>query len=84
MTAPDIAGIVGVALILAAYVGAQLQRLDPLRAPSLLMNLAGALLILLSLAYDFNLPAVLMETAWALTAVFGLVQLARGKRPQAG
>jgi hypothetical protein len=43
-----------------------------------LLNLTGALLILLSLYFDFNLSAVLMEGAWALVALIGLVRLALG------
>ena len=76
MTWPDLLGIVGVLLILAAYAGATSGRLDPKKAPALVLNLMGALLILLSLAFDFNLSAALMEAAWALVAVFGLARLA--------
>jgi len=76
VTLPDAAGVVGVVLILVAYAGATTGRLDPKRAPALLLNLVGASLILLSLAYDFNLSAALMEGAWALVALTGLVRLA--------
>lgn len=79
MTAPDALGVVGVLCILIAYAGATSKKLDPARAPALLLNLAGALLILVSLYFDFNLSAVLMEGAWALVAVYGLVQLALGR-----
>ena len=78
MTVPDLLGVVGVLLILVAYAGATTNRLDATKAPALLLNLAGALLILLSLYFDFNLSAVLMEAAWALLAVIGLVRLALG------
>jgi hypothetical protein len=74
MTGPDIAGVVGVGLILAAYGGVQLERLDPRGLLAGFANLTGALLILLSLAYDFNLSAVLMEGAWALFAALGIVR----------
>ena len=81
MTVPDMLGVVGVLLILIAYTGATTGKMDPKRAPALLLNLAGALLILVSLYFDFNLSAVLMEGAWALVAVFGLARLALvGKR----
>ncbi|MEO8926048.1 MAG: hypothetical protein ABI306_02695 [Caulobacteraceae bacterium] len=40
------------------------------------MNLAGACLILLSLAHAFNLAAFLMEAAWAAVAGLGLIRLA--------
>lgn len=75
MSLPDIAGLLGVLLILAAYAGAQLRRLDPLKAPALVMNLTGALLILVSLANDWNLSAAVMEAAWALVALYGLSRL---------
>ena len=63
-------------MILAAYAGATSGRLDPKRATALTLNLIGAGLILLSLAYDFNLSAVLMEAAWAVVALAGLLRLA--------
>ncbi len=69
----------GVALILVAYAGAQLGRLEPRHAPSLVMNLVGAALILLSLAFRFNLASFLMEAAWALVALYGLARLALGR-----
>lgn len=80
MTLPEIGGLVGVGLILAAYVGVQVDRLDPKRVPSLLMNLIGSLLILWSMVNAFNLPAFLMEAAWAATALFGLGKLAAKRR----
>ena len=58
-----------------AYVAAQLHRLDPGRAPSLIINLAGACLVMLSLVYAFNISAFLMEVVWAAAALFGLVRL---------
>jgi len=76
----DVLGVVGVLLILAAYAGAQHGRLDPRRAPSLLMNLGGAGLIIVSLLYRFNLSAFLVEAAWASVALYGLVRLALGKK----
>jgi hypothetical protein len=39
-------------------------------------GVGGVLLILWSLSVDFNLSAALMEGAWALVAVIGLVRLA--------
>jgi hypothetical protein len=76
ISAPDAAGMVGVVLMLAAYIGAQTRRLDPTEAPSLVMNLVGPALVILSLLYRFNLPAFLTETAWAAAAMFGLARLA--------
>ncbi len=80
MSAIDLVGVAGVALILVAYAGAQFGRLEPRRAPALLLNLVGACLILVSLAFRFNLAAVLMEAAWALVAIYGLVRLLLARR----
>jgi hypothetical protein len=80
MTLPDLGGLVGVTLMLVAYALGQIGRLRIDKAPALLMNLGGAALVLISLLYKFNLSAFLMETAWALVALFGLVRLALKKR----
>ena len=66
MSAYDIAGLVGVALILAGYAAATIGRLHPKGAPSLAINFVGASLILLSLMRNFNLSAAIVEGAWAL------------------
>jgi hypothetical protein len=81
---PDIAGLVGVILILAAYAAATAGRLHPKGPLSLTANLAGASLILLSLvAGRFNLSAAIVEGAWALIALAGLARLAiRGPEPR--
>jgi hypothetical protein len=80
MSLPDLGGVIGVLLILAAYAGGQIGRLKMDEAPALLMNLCGALLVLVSLLYRFNLSAFLMEAAWALVALYGLGKLALRKR----
>jgi len=76
MTLPDIGGVIGVLMMLVAYALAQVGKMQVDRLPSLVMNLVGSLLVLLSLAFKFNLSAALMEGAWALVALFGLVKLA--------
>ncbi|HEY7901775.1 MAG TPA: hypothetical protein VIC25_11395 [Caulobacteraceae bacterium] len=76
MRPTDAAGLVGVVLMLGAYIGAQLGRLNPARAPSLVMNFAGASLVMYSLLFAFNLSAFLTEAAWAVAAAFGLARLA--------
>lgn len=81
MSLPDAAGLVGVVLMLAAYVGAQNGRLDPSRAPSLVLNLVGPGLVIFSLFFRFNLPAFLTEAAWATVAAGGLIRLALRRRP---
>ncbi len=75
MSFPDAAGLFGVLLILVAYAGAQVGRLEPRHAPALVLNLVGAGLIIWSLTFSFNLSAFLMEAAWALVALYGLIML---------
>ena len=69
-------GVFGVLLMLVAYAGIHFDRLDPKKVAALLMNLTGSSLVLLSMLHAFNLSAFLMEAAWAVIAVFGLVRLA--------
>jgi hypothetical protein len=77
----DLAGMIGVVLMLTAYVGAQNGRLDPTKAPSLLLNLIGPGLVIFSLMFSFNLPAFLTEAAWAAAAAIGLVKLGLKRKP---
>ncbi|MES2755726.1 MAG: hypothetical protein V4659_13805 [Pseudomonadota bacterium] len=83
MSGHDLIGLAGVALILIAYALTVAGRLDAQQPAALLLNLGGALLILVSLTRDFNLSAVVMESAWAAVALFGLARLAF-KRPGRG
>lgn len=77
MSLTDAAGLGGVLLILVAYAGAAMGRLDANRPISLICNLIGACLILMSLlTEDFNLSATVMEGAWALVALGGLIKWA--------
>ena len=68
----DWAGMIGVVLILLAYLFLQLGRLAALDLRYSGLNLAGALLIILSLLFDFNLSAFLMEAAWVAISIMGM------------
>ena len=68
----DLAGFVGVVLIVVAYLLLQLNQL-PSSAPAYsLLNAIGAFLVMVSLVFDFNLSAFLMEAFWFLISLFGL------------
>jgi hypothetical protein len=70
----DIAGLAGVVLIVIAYLLLQLEKL-PSSAPSYsLLNALGAFLVMVSLVFDFNLSAFLMEAFWFLISLFGFVR----------
>ena len=78
----DVAGLVGVAVILGGYMAATLGRLRSDGAPSLAVNFVGASLILVSLTRAFNLSAAIVEGAWALIALAGLVRWALRRLPR--
>jgi hypothetical protein len=75
MSLYDVAGLIGVATILAAYAATALGGLNPKGALSLALNAAGPCLILASLSQRFNLSAAIVEAAWAMIALIGLARI---------
>lgn len=71
----DFIGNLGVVLILAAYLLVQMRRLDATGTVNLVANGLGAAFILVSLAYDFNLSAFLIEIVWLLISIYGLARI---------
>ncbi len=69
-------GLVGVGMMLLAYGLTVAGRLDVNAWPALAANFVGASLVLVSLYFDFNLSAAVIEAAWALIAGAGLLRLA--------
>jgi hypothetical protein len=81
MSWTDAAGLAGVFVILVAYAGAALGRLNPQGVWSLLANFVGACGILASLLLaNFNLSSTVMEGAWAAVALIGLARLGLKRR----
>ena len=70
----DIAGNVGVAMMVLAYLLLQTGKLRMNDLRYLLMNIIGAALVLISLLYSFNLSAFLVEVFWLLISLFGLIK----------
>ena len=70
----DAIGLFGVVLLLIAYGLTVGGKLDPLRPAALLLNLFGAIGILISLLGAFNVSALVIETAWAMIAIAGLAR----------
>jgi hypothetical protein len=68
------AGLVGVGVILAAYLANQQDWLDARHWPFPAANLAGSLLILMSLWNAWNLPSVVIEAAWSMISLWGLIR----------
>lgn len=81
MALPDVAGLIGVAIVLVAYAGAALNKFAASGAIPLAANFIGACLILFSLSRAFNVSAVAMEGSWAVVSLLGLIRLAFKRRP---
>jgi len=83
----DLVGFIGVLLILIGYLLLQLGKLPSSSPRYSLLNAGGALLILVSLIFAFNLSAFIVEAFWFLISLLGLWRsLISGKnsRPSAG
>ena len=84
----DWAGYIGVALVLLAFLLLQAHRLHGNGLTYQVMNIFGALGVLLSLLFgSFNLSAFLLEAAWIAIGVYGVAANWRRRRavtPPAG
>lgn len=70
----DFAGNLGVLMMVIAYLMLQLDRLSSSSFTYLILNALGAVLVMLSLMFRFNLSAFLMEAFWLLISLFGLAK----------
>jgi hypothetical protein len=68
----DLAGFIGVLLIVIAYLLLQLDKLPSSSPRYSLLNAGGALLIIVSLIFAFNLSAFIVEVFWFLISLLGL------------
>jgi len=68
----DLVGFIGVLLIVVAYLLLQLDKLPSSSPKYSLLNAAGALLIIVSLVFAFNLSAFIVEVFWFLISLLGL------------
>lgn len=70
----DLVGNLGVLLILVSYLLLQLGRLHVTHLAYSVANSIGAFCIVVTLLYEFNLSAFLVEAAWLLISLFGVAQ----------
>jgi len=70
----DLVGNLGVLTILGCYLLLQLERVNPRGWRFSLLNAVGAGLILISLLVEFNFSAFLVELAWFLISLFGVLR----------
>ena len=75
----DAAGMAGVACIVLAYLLIQAGRLDSLDLRYSVLNLIGALLITVSLIFEFNLSAFVIEMAWVTISIIGIARALKNR-----
>jgi paired small multidrug resistance pump len=76
----DLVGNVGVLMILGTYFALQAGRLDAKSIAYSVLNGIGAGSITVSLLFDFNLSAFVVEAAWVAVSIYGLVRAMRARR----
>ena len=74
-------GIFGVFLVLLAYFLLQSNIISNKEPRFSLLNLIGAILILYSLFYHWNLASVIIEIAWITISIQGLINCYINKKP---
>lgn len=77
----DLVGNIGVVLMVLGYLLLQAEKIRSSDLSYSLMNGVGALLVLISLIYRFNVSAFLVELFWLLISIYGLIKFAA--RPRA-
>jgi hypothetical protein len=73
----DLIGNAGVVAILATYALVQLDRLEVRDFSYSLLNALGAVFILISLMFDFNLSSFVIEIFWLAISVYAIVRRGR-------
>jgi hypothetical protein len=74
MTAPDVVGLLGVVLYVAAYAGLQLGKLGLADVRYTVLNAVGGLAVIFSLVWSFNLAAFVTQVMWLLFTVVGYLR----------
>jgi len=76
----DLLGTVGVALIVVMYFLLQVGKITPDRPVFSALNAAGSAMIIVSLAFEFNFSAFLIEAFWLAISLYGLARTLRMRK----
>ena len=79
-TVADGLGVIGSLCICSAYLAVSLGRIDAERLPYQLINITGAVLLLISLYFRPNPGAILIEVLWLAIASFGIARALMARR----
>ncbi len=78
VTIYDLAGILGAFLAITAYFATQQRWITAQDWQFPAANLIAAILILISLIADWNLPSFVIEAFWLVISVYGIWKAFRG------
>jgi len=76
----DIIGMFGTASIVAAFFLIQFEKLSPKGLSYNLLNLVGAILLLISLCINFNLASFVIELFWICASLVGIYKYYERRR----
>ena len=72
-------GIVGTTCILGGYFLLQMERISSRNLSYSILNAVGASFLVVSLLFDFNLSALMVESFWALISAIGIIRCLRSR-----
>jgi len=76
----DAVGNLGAILIVGSYLLVQIRKMSATSLAYTLVNGLGALLIMISLCFDFNMSAFVVESFWLLISLVGLGRIYLDRR----
>jgi predicted membrane protein len=77
---PDVIGMTGVFLLIIAYFLLSTNRMSSQSLKYQLLNLIGAIFILFSLFFNFNLSSFAIEMIWIIISLIGIYKITRDKK----
>jgi len=76
----DIIGVVGVSFVLITYYLLQVEKIDSKGFWYSFLNLFGAVLIMYSLMYNWNLASIIIEIFWIVISAYGVWKYLKRER----
>ena len=84
LTLIDLVGLTAPVLFLFAYAMISVGRWQAEMLRFQVLNLLGALAILISLTEHFNLPVFILECCWGAISIYGILKALRARRKPSG
>lgn len=70
----DFLGSIGVGIIIVTYVLLQIGKIKSGQLSYSILNAFGASLIIISLVFNFNFSAFIVEFFWVLISIYGIIK----------